>query len=211
MGLEMFLKEARKMNRADAIPQVVHVLDMFQDNQTTYIIMNCVHGETLAKKVAINGPMSWQKVREILLQVAETMQKVHDTGLIHRDLSPDNLMIQPDSNVMILDLGAAKDQRMHGSVSSMQVARGGFSPMEQYAMSGNLGTRTDVYSLSASVYYALTGVIPPSAVDQKRSPALGSAAVSPCARFCNSDSAEWYGPSGQGLNPEYAYVIGQFT
>lgn len=166
MGQEMFLKEARKMNRVDSIPQVVHVLDMFNDNDTAYIIMNYVPGENLVKRIERTGPMSWQSVQELLLPVADVMQKVHNAGLVHRDLSPDNLMIQPDGGIIILDLGAAKDVNLHNGASSMQVAKGGFSPMEQYVMRGNSGPWTDVYSLVATMYYALTGVVPPSAVER---------------------------------------------
>lgn len=165
-GQEMFLKEARKMNLVDSIPQVVHVLDTFNDNGTAYIIMNYVPGENLAKQIARTGPMSWQAVRTLLLPVADVMEQVHSAGLIHRDLSPDNLMIQPNGDVKILDLGASKDLNLHRGVSSMQVAKGGFSPMEQYVMRGNSGPWSDVYSLAATMYFALTGVVPPSAVER---------------------------------------------
>jgi len=166
MGKDIFLKEARKMNRVDSIPQVVHVQEMFEDNDTAYIVMNYIPGETLSLKIKHSGPMTWKTVQELLLPVAAVMQKVHDAGLIHRDLSPDNLMLQPDGSIRILDLGAAKDLNLHGGVSSMQVAKGGFSPMEQYVQRGNSGPWTDVYSLAATLYYALTGVVPPSAVDR---------------------------------------------
>ena len=165
-GQEMFLKEARKLSKVTSIPQVVHIQDMFRDNNTAYITMDYIQGETLAKRIKEAGPMSWPHVKAFLLPVAASMQKVHDAGLIHRDLSPDNLMIQPDGQIRILDLGAAKDLSLHSGASSMQVAKGGFSPVEQYVMRGNSGPWTDVYSLAATAYYALTGVIPPSAVDR---------------------------------------------
>ena len=166
MGKDLFLKEARKMNLVDSIPQVVHVQELFEDNQTAYIVMNYIPGENLEKRLLRTGPLSWKQVQELLLPVAGVMQKVHEAGLVHRDLSPDNLMIQPDGSIRILDLGAAKDLNLHSGVSSMQVAKGGFSPIEQYIQKGNSGPWTDVYSLAATMYYALTGVVPPSAVDR---------------------------------------------
>lgn len=166
MGKDLFLKEARKMNRVDSIPQVVHVQELFEDNQTAYIVMNHIPGENLEKRLRHTGPMSWKQVQSLLLPVAEIMQKVHDAGLVHRDLSPDNLMIQPDGSIRILDLGAAKDLNLRSGASSMQVAKGGFSPMEQYIQKGNAGPWTDVYSLAATMYYSLTGQIPPSAIDR---------------------------------------------
>lgn len=165
-GKDAFLREARKMIRVSSIPQVVHVQDLFEDNDTAYIVMDYIPGENLAKKISRTGPMPWETVRDLLLPVMDIMQKVHDAGLIHRDLSPDNLMIQPDGSIRILDLGAAKDLSLHSGASSMQVAKGGFSPMEQYVMQGRSGPWTDVYSLAATMYYALTGVVPPSAVDR---------------------------------------------
>lgn len=167
-GLELFLKEARKMNRAISIPQVVHVLEMFEDNDTAYIVMDYIAGESLAQRVKRAGPVSWQFVQNLLLPVANVMQEVHAAGLIHRDLSPDNLMIQPNGIIKVLDLGAAKDLHLHGgtSTTSAQVAKHGFSPVEQYFRSSQAGPWTDVYSLAATIYFALTGVVPPSAVDR---------------------------------------------
>lgn len=165
-GMEFFLKEARKMNRVDSIPQVVHVLEVFEDNDTAYIVMDYIAGESLAQRVTRSGPVSWQFVQNLLLPVADVMQEVHAAGLIHRDLSPDNLMIQPNGIIKVLDLGAAKDLHLHNGTSSMQVAKHGYSPIEQYFQSNHSGPWTDVYSLAATIYFALTGVVPPSAIDR---------------------------------------------
>lgn len=165
-GRKMFLKEARKMNRVASVPLVVQVLDLFEDNETAYIIMEYIQGRDLMHQIEVSGPMIWPSVSKLLLPVVDTMQKVHDEGLIHRDLSPDNLMLLPDGSIKILDLGAAKDLNLSTGASSMQVAKSGFSPLEQYVQRGNSGTWTDVYSMAATMYYALTGVFPPSAVDR---------------------------------------------
>lgn len=166
MGREMFLREARKMTRVASIPQGVQVQDLFEDNDTAYIVMEYAPGEDLAQLVSRQGPMPWEAVRDLLLPVAEAMQKFHEAGMIHRDLSPDNLKILPNGTVKILDMGAAKDISLQGGNASMEVTKGGFSPPEQYFMGGNTGTWTDVYSLSATMYFALTGLVPPSAVDR---------------------------------------------
>ena len=94
------------------------------------------------------------------------MEQVHKAGLVHRDISPDNLMLTPDGKVMILDLGAAKDLSVNNGASSMQVAKGGFSPLEQYTQRGSSGSWTDVYAMAATVYYTLTGKLPPVATDR---------------------------------------------
>ena len=165
-GIEMFLKEARKMARVRDIPQVVRVLDLFQQNNTAYIVMDFVEGETLKNRLKKTGPLPWEAAKEIFLPAIEAMERVHKAGLIHRDLSPDNLMLTPDGSVRILDLGAAKDLNINTGASSMQVAKGGFSPMEQYIQAGGSGPWTDVYAMAATLYYTLTGVLPLPSVDR---------------------------------------------
>ena len=90
-GKEMFLKEARKMNKVRKIPQVVQVLDLFQENDTAYIVMDFIEGETLTRRLQKTGPLSWGQMQEIFLPVIQAMEEVHKAGLIHRDLSPDTL------------------------------------------------------------------------------------------------------------------------
>ena len=165
-GLEMFLKEARKMARVDDIPGVVRVRDLFRENDTAYIVMDFVKGETLKARLKRTGPMSWDQAKEIFQPAIRAMEQVHKAGLIHRDLSPDNLMLTKDGQVFILDLGAAKDLNVNQGASSMQVAKGGFSPFEQYTQRGGSGPWTDVYAMAATLYFTLTGKLPPVATDR---------------------------------------------
>ena len=157
-GMEMFLKEARKMVKVDNIPGVVRVLELFQENGTAYIVMEFVEGETLKARLQKTGPLSWSQAKTIFEPVVHAMSKVHRAGLVHRDLSPDNLMLTADGSVKILDLGAAKDLNVNSGASSMQVAKSGFSPLEPYIQRGNSGPWTDVYAIAATIYYTLTGV-----------------------------------------------------
>ena len=165
-GSEVVLKEAQKMSKADHISSVVKVFDVFPENETAYICMDFIEGQTLQHKLKANGPLSWEAAKALFLPVIHSMEQVHQVGLIHRDLSPDNLMFQSDGNVKILDLGAAKDLNLNSGTSSMRVAKNGFSPLEQYMQTGASGSWTDVYALAATIYYALTGVVPPSALDR---------------------------------------------
>ena len=165
-GMQMFLKEARKMARLDEIPGVVKIRDLFQENDTAYIVMDFVEGQTLKEALKRGGPMSWDRAQPLFLSAIRAMEKVHASGLIHRDLSPDNLMLTPDGQVKILDLGAAKDLSINSGASSMQVAKGGFSPFEQYSQRGGSGPWTDVYAMAATIYYTLTGKVPPTAIDR---------------------------------------------
>ena len=171
-GMDAFLREARKMTKVSAIPRVVQVRDLFYENGTAYIVMDFVEGRTLKKQLEAKGPMAWSQLKPILLPAAQAMEQVHRAGLIHRDLSPDNLMLTPDGDVRILDLGAAKDLKKGSGVSSMQVAKGGFSPPEQYFQQGSSGPYTDVYALAATAYYALTGKVPVPAIDRMNKDSL---------------------------------------
>ena len=165
-GTQIFLKEARKMSKVDDIPNVVRVRDLFQENETAYIVMDFVEGETLKARLEKTGPLPWEQAKGIFLPAIQAMEQVHKAGLVHRDISPDNLMLTPDGKVKILDLGAAKDLSVNNGASSMQVAKGGFSPFEQYTQRGSSGPWTDVYAMAATVYYTLTGKLPPVATDR---------------------------------------------
>ena len=165
-GMEMFLKEARKMAKVEDIPGVVKVRELFRENETAYIVMDFVEGETLKARLKRTGPMPWAQAKAIFRPAIQAMEKVHQAGLIHRDLSPDNIMLTPNGQVKILDLGAAKDLNVNSGASSMQVAKSGFSPFEQYTQRGGSGPWTDVYAMAATIYFTLTGKLPPAAMDR---------------------------------------------
>lgn len=165
-GVEVFLKEAQKMSKVSHIPNVVGVQDVIQENDTAYIIMSYISGTTLKDILAKNGSMDWNRAKEIFLPTIKTMAQVHKAGLVHRDISPDNLIIQADGQVQILDLGAAKDISVDGGLTSVLVAKAGFSPLEQYGVTGKSGTWTDVYAMAATIYYTVTGVLPQTATDR---------------------------------------------
>lgn len=184
-GMEIFLREAQKMAKVEGIPGVVRIRDIFHNNQTAYIVMDYVEGETLKQRLKKTGPMTWDQSKEIFRSAIRSMEKVHKAGLIHRDLSPDNLMLTPAGKVMILDLGAAKDLSRNSGVSSMKVAKSGFSPWEQYTQSGASGPWTDVYAMAATIYYTLTGNMPPTAMDRQ-----------------DKDTLEWNAPNLLALPPQ---------
>ena len=165
-GVEGFLKEARKMARITRVPEATLVYDTFPENGTAYIVMEFVEGQTLKDQLAEKGPMTWEQAKDVFLPAIRAMEAIHQAGIIHRDLSPDNLMLDPDGSVKILDLGAAKDLSANSGASSMVVAKGGFSPLEQYTQRGASGPWTDVYAMAATVYYTLTGIVPQPAMER---------------------------------------------
>lgn len=166
-GIRSCLREARKMAKIGDIPEVVRVLECFQENDTAYIVMDYVDGKTLMSVLREQGPMTWDQAKGIFLPAISAMEEVHQAGMVHRDISPDNLMLTK-KGVRILDLGAAKDLGINNGASSELVVKGGFSPLEQYAHQGGSGPWTDVYAMAATMYHCLTGVIPPAAVDRSQ-------------------------------------------
>lgn len=169
---ESFLKEARKTAKLDQVSAIVRVRDTFYDNETAYIIMDYVEGTTLKEKMLKEGIMPFSACIKLLTPLMEGLVKVHEIGLVHRDISPDNIMVQPDGSVKLLDLGAAKDMSVNQGPQSQLVTKNGFSPLEQYTESGEVGPWTDVYAMSATIYYCITGKLLPSALDRMSSPEL---------------------------------------
>ena len=169
-GFDSFLKEARKMAKLGGISGVVGVKSVFIQNETAYIVMDFIEGETLLKKLQREGPMDYGTCISLMTPIMQALAEVHKHGIIHRDISPDNIMVQSDGKLILLDLGAAKDldiQGKDGNVQSSQmVAKHGFSPVEQYGQAGKIGPWTDVYAMAATIYYCCTGVLPPSATDR---------------------------------------------
>ena len=169
-GFDSFLKEARKMAKLRSIPSVVGVNSVFIQNETAYIVMDFIEGETLLKKLQREGPMDYSTCVSLMTPIMQALSEVHKHGIIHRDISPDNIMVQNDGRLILLDLGAAKDLDIQGKDGNMQssqmVAKQGFSPVEQYGRDGKIGSWTDVYAMAATIYYCCTGVLPPSATDR---------------------------------------------
>lgn len=161
-GCDQFLFEARKMAKINAIPEIVSVRDTFEENNTAYIVMDFVPGVTMKDYMRKNGCFRFDDCMQLLLPLIEGLDRVHRQGIIHRDISPDNLMITPEGKVYLLDLGAAKDMKDSRNLT-VAASKKGFSPIEQNSSSGQVGPWTDVYALAASIYYCIYGkVVPPS-------------------------------------------------
>lgn len=165
-GCEGFLTEARRMAKTDSLPGIVRVRDTFPENQTAYIVMDYIEGETLKQRLVETGPMEAGECLRLLRPLMESLETMHGKGLIHRDISPDNIMVRPEGSACLLDFGAAKDISFQQTAASRQVAKKGFSPPEQYREKGSIGPWTDVYALCATIYYCITGKLVPDAMER---------------------------------------------
>lgn len=156
-----FLQEARVLamfNEKDK-DGIVSVRDHFEENGTAYIVMEYLDGITLKQYVKQKGKFSFEDAKRITLSVGSALTKVHQFGVIHKDVGPDNIMVLRDGNVKLLDFGAATNlyKRESGDIVSF---KRGYAPPEQYRENGRLGPWTDVYALAATMYFCLTGVKP---------------------------------------------------
>lgn len=163
-GKERFLYEARTLARMEKQPEIVTVRDYFEENGTAYIVMEYVEGTTFKSWVKQNGGrIPPEELFSTIEPLFGALDAVHRSGLIHRDISPDNLMLE-NGMVRLLDFGCARESA--GGTKTMTVAlKHGFAPVEQYQYKGQ-GPWTDVYSLAATIYYCLTGETPPQALDR---------------------------------------------
>lgn len=162
-GMKSFLEEARLLHSQQKLTNVVHVRDFFEAGGTAYLVMEYLEGVTLQQKVTAEGPISPQKLMPKLMMLMINMQVLHNSGIIHRDISPDNIMWMPDGTMKLLDFGCARSME-DGKSMTVQLKHG-FAPVEQYMTRGQ-GPWTDVYALCATVYYCLTGKVPPMAPER---------------------------------------------
>lgn len=157
---ERFLREAKMLARFSQTPEIVQVRNFFLANNTAYIVMEYVEGITLKQYVADQGgKLSVEETMSILRPILRALAMVHKAGLIHRDISPDNIMLLPGGGAKLLDFGAVRDVANGSSASTEAILKRGFAPIEQYQKRGNLGPWTDVYAMSATIYYCVTGEV----------------------------------------------------
>ena len=166
-GLETYIKEAQTLSGFFAMPGIVSVRDFFYGNKTAYIVMEFIDGINLkqyAKKCG--GRIEPERLFLLLKDVLKALHEVHKAGIIHRDISPDNMMMSIDGKVKLIDFGAAKNYS--GRQDYAVLLKHGYAPPEQYDRNGNQGPWTDIYSICASIYYLLTGEKIPKALERQQ-------------------------------------------
>ncbi len=165
-GLQRFLDEAHRLAQFNGIPGITDIYDTFSQNATAYIVMQFLNGQDVKAILAAKGPMPYEQAREIILKICDTLAPVHQTGIIHRDLSPDNIYLTREGEVKLLDFGAARYESGVNSKSLSVILKPGYAPEEQYRSKGEQGSWTDVYALAATFYKMLTGVTPPDSLER---------------------------------------------
>lgn len=158
-GTEKFYTEAEMVSQFNGNPNIMGVYDYFRANNTVYLVMEYLSGITLKNYVKKHGMLSDGQALYVMDKIVAALSITHSAGVLHRDISPDNIMICADGKVKLIDFGAARQIWAESSSNLTVVMKPGYTPIEQYTKKGKQGAWTDIYSLGVSIYYALTGVI----------------------------------------------------
>ncbi len=166
-GIHRFLKEAKDLARFNEIPGIVSVFDFFEENNTAYMVMEYLEGCTLREYIRSNGErLDINTGLYMMDSLITALDAVHRAGIIHRDISPENIFICNDSTVKLLDFGAAKQTIDTYTQTVSIVLKHGYAPPEQYLSRGDFGPWTDIYALGATMYRMFTGVMPQESVER---------------------------------------------
>lgn len=165
-GLKRFIDEAKNLQALRSLVGIVEVKDFFSANSTAYIVMEFLDGISLKNYVKKKGKLDCTTALIILKPVILSLEEIHSAGMIHRDISPDNIIITRDNEVKLIDFGASKytDSEQNQGVSI--VLKQGFAPEEQYRSRGEQGPWTDIYALGVTIFFCITGQLPPESIQR---------------------------------------------
>lgn len=165
-GVDRFLDEAKTMAKYNSISGIATTIDFIRENNTAYMVMEFLDGETLESFLdKRDGKIPYNEMIELLIPVMDSLVILHNDGIIHRDISPDNIFITKDGRVKLIDFGAAREASKTAKSYSM-VLKQGYAPEEQYRAKGIQGPFTDIYALAATMYKCLTGVTPVESMER---------------------------------------------
>ncbi len=171
-----FLEEARNTAKFNNSEYIVHVFDFFEENETAYMVMEYLDGISFKEELeqAPEGRVSWQRGLEVIFPVLEALRAIHNEGIIHRDISPDNIFICKDGRIKVLDFGAARFSEDSTEKDWLKIVKMGFAPLEQYRAGEPQGPWTDLYAVGATLYKAVTGKTPEESTDREEVDSLKS-------------------------------------
>ncbi|MCM1177777.1 MAG: bifunctional serine/threonine-protein kinase/formylglycine-generating enzyme family protein [Clostridium sp.] len=154
-----FVKEARLL--ASLHHQgIVEVLDVFDENNTSYMVMAFVKGKSLQEIVSGQGVLPYTEAINYMAQVANAVGYIHERHILHRDIKPDNIMITPDFKAVLIDFGSAREFEQDKTQAQTSILTHGYAPVEQYSKNSRKGAYTDIYAIGATMYFIITGQVP---------------------------------------------------
>ena len=164
-GRERFVIEGRTLASLHHAPGIVRVFDFIEANNTAYIVMELIQGETLDARIERAGPLDAAAIDRILMPLLDGLEQVHDAGFLHRDIKPANILLNARGDPTLIDFGASRAALAGRSISMTAVFTLGYAAAEQMT-TAKQGPWTDIYALSATLYHAITGQAPPHAIDR---------------------------------------------
>ena len=165
-GKKKFIREARILAKFSGNKNIVNVRDFFECNNTAYIVMEYIHGVTLSTYIKNNGNFKAEDLIQRMVPIFEALKLIHKNDLIHRDISPDNIMILEDGTLKLMDFGAAREVNFDDKKSLSIVLKHGYAPEEQYRSKGKQGPWTDIYAACATIYKCITGITPDESTER---------------------------------------------
>ena len=171
MEKERVLEEARALTRLDS-PHIVEVQDAFLENNTAYIVMEYLEGESLQERIDTVGSLSPDDVRRIAMAACDALAEVHRQDLLHRDIKPANIMLTRDERVVLVDFGSARSFNHGQTVRHTRILTMDYAAPEMYNSQARFGPYTDLFCLGGTLYHALTGRQPPSVMDRLQDPSV---------------------------------------
>ena len=165
-GKEKYIHEARILAKFSGNKSIVDVRDFFECNNTAYIVMEYIQGETLTSHIKNHGNFAADDLVQRMLPIFEALKLIHKNGLIHRDISPDNIMMLEDGSLKLMDFGAAREANYEDKKSLSIVLKHGYAPEEQYRSKGKQGPWTDIYAACATIYKCITGITPDESTER---------------------------------------------
>lgn len=165
-GLESFISEARRLANLNHVEGIVRIYDCIRDNDTGYIIMEFLKGQTVKEILKRREKYDCKEAQKVIFPVMDALREVHRAGIIHRDIAPDNIFITEEGEVKLLDFGAARYAASSKSRSLSVILKAGYAPEEQYRSHGKQGPWTDIYALGATFYRMITGVRPEDSIER---------------------------------------------
>ncbi|MBQ7360999.1 MAG: SUMF1/EgtB/PvdO family nonheme iron enzyme [Bacteroidaceae bacterium] len=156
---QAFVKEA-KVLAALHHPNIVEVIDVFDENNTSYMVMTFIEGRSLQSIVESSGRLPYPEVVNYIAQITNAVGYIHDRHILHRDIKPDNIMITADYKAILIDFGSAREFEQDKTQIHTSMLTHGYAPTEQYTANSRKGSYTDIYAIGATMYFVLTGHVP---------------------------------------------------
>ena len=168
-ALRSFRKEAELLSRFGGVEGIVRYLDYVQENETAYLVMEYVEGENLKQKMRrMEAPFSQEEALTLLYPILLAVDAMHRKNVLHRDISPENLILKPDGTLTLIDFGAAREYSLEEDENLTVILKRGYAPDEQYHSGSRQGPWTDLYACCAVLYQMVSGLLPQDASSRRQ-------------------------------------------